>query len=63
MPLANSSTQGATKIAARAPVAGSPSPMMDSCEAAQVFTCAEKYVATQAPQPNVINQTQNRCGR
>ena len=36
---------------------------MLSCDAAQVLTWAETKVATQAPQPKVISQTQNRCGR
>ena len=31
--------------------------------AAQVLTWAETKVATQAPQPRVISQTQMRCGR
>src|SRR5918997_5590964 len=63
VPLAASSTNGATKIAARGPVAGSPSPMMLSWPAAQVLIWAETKVATQAPQPKVISQTQKRCGR
>src|SRR3954447_7396641 len=58
-----SSTKGATKIAARAPVAGSPSPAMLSWDAAQVLIWADTKVATQAPQPKVISQTQNRWGR
>ena len=37
--------------------------MMLSWPAAQVFTWAETKVATQAPQPKVISQTQKRCGR
>jgi hypothetical protein len=63
VPLAASSTNGATKIAARGPVAGSPSPMMLRWLAAQVLICADTKVATQAPQPKVISQTQKRCGR
>src|SRR3954447_14048236 len=58
-----SSTKGATKIAARAPVAGSPSPAVLRGAAAEVLTWADTKVATQAPQPKVISQTQNRWGR
>ena len=37
--------------------------MMLSWLAAQVLISAETNVATHAPQPKVMIQTQNRCGR